>query len=128
MPKDVSSGKATPPRKKRNRNNFELTTPEHKVETEEVICVITTSESEEEGEGEAAATATPPPKKRSKEVRQLVEQIWILVTTAKQFYVFQYRQMLKILKTTFGFDSKTRIWFLKNRMWFLKNRMWCCHK
>ena len=69
MPKDVSSGKATPPRKKRNRNNFELTTPEHKVETEEVICVITTSESEEEGEGEAAATATPPPKKRSKEAR-----------------------------------------------------------
>ena len=104
MPKDVSSGKTTPPRKKRNRNNFELTTPEHKVETEEVICVITTSESEEEGEGEAAATATPPPKKRSKEARQLVEQIWILAITAtKQIIGFYVLQMLHILKTVFVF-------------------------
>ena len=65
MPKDVIS-KTTPPRKKRTRNMFEIGTPEHQVQPEEVICVITSSESDEEVSEDAAAAATPPPKQRNR--------------------------------------------------------------
>ena len=65
MPKDVSSAKTTPPRKKRTRNMFEVATPDNCVVSEEVICVITTSESDDEPSQESAA-ATPPPKQRVK--------------------------------------------------------------
>ena len=62
MPKDVSSGKTTPPRKKRTRNMFEVVTPP-KNQPEEVICVITDSESDDEASPEPAPAAATPPKK-----------------------------------------------------------------
>ena len=67
MPEDVISDNTTPPRKKRTRNSFELSTPEHKVQPESVICVLSSSEEEaevSEAPAAAAAATTPPPKKR----------------------------------------------------------------
>ena len=67
LPKDVTSAKKTPPRKKRTRNMFELPTPTKSHDEEEVICLLTTSESEEEENPEPAKdAATPPPKHRRK--------------------------------------------------------------